>query len=108
MKPLEDATDVLVFLCNRTGGQIPGKIYQYSATNKIILFILDGTDEEKRILKNYFAQFNRYVFCENTVEDISRAIGLIKRKDFDGVCNVSLDCFKAKMIVQNILNGKNG
>lgn len=108
LKPLEDMTDVLVFLCNRTGGQIPGKIYQYSATNKIILFILDGTSEEKGILANYFSQFKRYVFCENTVEDISRAISLIKSKDFDEVYNVSLDCFKAKTIVQNILNGQNG
>ena len=41
LKPIENNTNVLVFLCNRQGGQIPGKIYQYSATNKTILFISD-------------------------------------------------------------------
>ncbi len=78
LKPIEDNTDVLIFLCNRQGGQIPGKIYQYSATDKTILFILDGTDEEKRVLKDFFEPFKRYVFCENTEEDIIRAINLIK------------------------------
>ena len=38
LKPIEDRTNVLVFACNRKGGQIPGKIYQYSATAKTILF----------------------------------------------------------------------
>ena len=108
LKPLEDMTDVLVFLCNKAGGQIPGKIYQYSATNKIILFILDGTCEEKRILKSYFSKYKRYIFCENTEEDISRAIDLIRKKTFDDMCNVPLDCFESKRIVQNILDGRNG
>lgn len=85
LKPIEDKTNVLVFLCNRKGGQIPGKIYQYSATYKTILFILDGTDEEKKVLKSYFEQFNRYIFCENTVEDIECAIKLIENNDFGNV-----------------------
>lgn len=36
LKPIEDKTNVLVFLCNRKGGQIPGKIYQYSATYNVV------------------------------------------------------------------------
>lgn len=71
---LQDQTDVLVHLCNLKGGQIPGKIYHYSATTKPILFILDGTTEEKVIIKEYFRKFNRYHFCDNTKDDILNSI----------------------------------
>lgn len=105
LKPIEDGTNVLIFLCNRKGGQIPGKIYQYSATTKTILFILDGTEEEKTVLKEYFDQFNRYVFCENTVEDIIRAINKIERNCIDGVINRPLNYFTPQKIVEEILCG---
>ena len=103
LKPIEDNTNVLVFLCNRQGGQIPGKIYQYSATDKTILFILDGTDDEQAVLKDYFGKFNRYVFCQNTVEDITRAIRQIESGDIGSVQNVSLDDFEPAKIVKSIL-----
>ena len=70
LNTLQNQTDVLVHLCNLRGGQIPGKIYHYSATTKPILFILDGTSTEKKIIKEYFIKFNRYHFCENIKEDI--------------------------------------
>lgn len=103
LKPIEDNTNVLVFLCNRQGGQIPGKIYQYSATDKTILFILDGTDDEQAMLKDYFGKFNRYIFCQNTVEDITRAIRQIESGDIGSVQNVSLDDFEPAKIVKSIL-----
>ena len=105
LKKIEDKTNVLVFLCNKKGGQIPGKIYQYSATNKIILFILGGTDEEKDIIKDYFKPFNRYVFCENTVEDITRAIMLIENDDFGGINNIPIEEFCPKNTIKKILKG---
>lgn len=82
LKEYEDKTNVLVFVCNLKGGQIPGKIYQYAATNKKVLFILDGTTEEKKILKNYFKQFNRFYFCENQKESIKDTI-IFLEKDSD-------------------------
>lgn len=103
LKPIEDNTNVLVFLCNRQGGQIPGKIYQYSATDKTILFILDGTDDEQDMLKDYFGKFNRYVFCQNTVEDITCAIRQIESGDIGSVRNVPLDDFEPAKIVKSIL-----
>ena len=103
LKPIEDGTNVLVFLCNRQGGQIPGKIYQYSATDKTILFILDGTENEQAVLKDYFGKFNRYVFCRNTVEDITRAIRQIESGDIGSVRNVPLDDFEPAKIVTSIL-----
>lgn len=105
LKPIEDKTNVLVFLCNRKGGQIPGKIYQYSATYKTILFILDGTDEEKKVLKSYFEQFNRYIFCENTVEDIECAIKLIENNDFGNVKNEPIDEFNPAKTIMKVLEG---
>ncbi len=105
LKPIEDRTNVLIFLCNRKGGQIPGKIYQYSATNKIILFIMDGTDDEQRALREYFVQFNRYVFCENNVDSIIKAIRKIENREFGDIENKPLDFFKPERIIENILNG---
>ena len=103
LNPIENGTNVLVFLCNRKGGQIPGKIYQYSATNKIILFIIDGTEEEQRVLKDFFGKFNRYVFCQNTVDDIVRAIRKIEADNLGDVQNVSIDEFNPVRIITNIL-----
>lgn len=108
LRPIEDKTNVLIFLCNRQGGQIPGKIYQYSATNKTILFILDGTPEEKEVLKNYFEKFNRYIFCENTVEDITRAIKDIESGNIGLVTNEPVEAFNPTETVRKILAGENG
>lgn len=105
LKPIEDNTNVLVFLCNRKGGQIPGKIYQYSATNKTILFILDGTEEEQDVLKSYFATFNRYVFCKNTVKDISMAIQQIESGNMKNLANRPLENFNPKETIRKILEG---
>lgn len=74
LEEVQNRTSVLVHLCNLRGGQIPGKIYHYSATTKPILFILDGTEEEKQIIKEYFTQYDRYYFCDNNKDDIEQAI----------------------------------
>ena len=103
LKPIEDGTNVLIFLCNRKGGQIPGKIYQYSATDKTILFIMDGTEEEQAVLKDYFGKFDRYVFCQNTAEDIARAIQRIESGDLGDVKNVPIEAFNPAITIDNIL-----
>lgn len=103
LKPIEDSTNVLVFLCNRKGGQIPGKIYQYSATDKTILFIMDGTEEEQAVLRDYFGKYNRYVFCQNTAEDIARAIRQIESGDLGNVKNEPIEAFNPTVTIENIL-----
>ena len=103
LKPIEDSTNILVFLCNRVGGQIPGKIYQYSATNKTILFILDGTEEEQEVLSEFFVKYNRYVFCQNTRDDIGRAIKLIESRNLGNIKNQPLDEFNPAKTIRNIL-----
>lgn len=103
LKPLEDEANVLIFLCNRKGGQIPGKIYQYSATNKTILFVLDGTEEERTVLRNYFKRFHRYVFCENNKADIVRAIRAIESGNLGDVQVQPLEDFAPSKTVSTIL-----
>lgn len=102
LKEYEDKTNVLVFLCNLKGGQIPGKIYQYSASNKIILFILDGTEEEKKAIKTYFSKFNRYVFCENNEASITSAVRSIERGDFNDTAKC-IDSFFQEKIIEEII-----
>ena len=103
LKPIENETSVLVFLANLHGGQIPGKIYQYSATEKTILFILDGSEDEQNVLLEYFGKFNRYFFCKNTVEDISAAIRRIEKGEFRGIVNRPLKCFSPKEITGKLI-----
>lgn len=105
LRPIEDDTNVLVFLSNLRGGQIPGKIYQYAATYKTVLFILDGTAEEQDVLHSFFGQFHRFVFCNNTVESITDAIGRIERGELGDVVNRPLDDFAPERIIQKILEG---
>ena len=93
-------TKVLLHLCNLHGGQIPGKIYHYSATTKPILFILDGTPEEKNILKNYFSQFDRFYFCDNCAEAILETINKICS---DNRAWTRLDAFSPKTVVGQLL-----
>lgn len=106
LAPIEDATNILVFLCNRGGGQIPGKIYQYSGTNKTILFILDGTEDEKTALREYFEPFNRYVFCDNTQESIFDAIQRIQRGELGEIQNEPVAWFEPEATVRRILEGE--
>ena len=105
LRPIEDETDVLVFLCNRGGGQIPGKIYQYSATAKPILFILDGTEEEQKNLKEYFSQFHRYYFCSNNKDDIIDTVKKIDSGSSEGIISEPINDFTPEQIVKNILEG---
>ncbi len=67
--------DLLICVLNSTGTQIPGKIYHLAGTNKKILIILDGENEEG-ILK-YLRSFNRFYFCKNNTQDIIDTIKYI-------------------------------
>ena len=101
LEQVQDNTDVLVHLSNLRGGQIPGKIYHYSVTRKPILFILDGTEEEKSVLKEHFSRFGRYVFCDNTVDDIVKAMSSIG-KISGNECNPVM-AFTPKIVVSKFI-----
>lgn len=103
LKELQKQTDVLVHLCNLNGGQIPGKIYHYSATTKPILFILDGTAFEKQMIKEYFMKFDRYQFCENNKEDILRGIDVFVR-DIGTFEKKPVIDFSPKNVISEVIN----
>lgn len=102
LERIQQQTSVLVHLCNLQGGQIPGKIYHYSATKKPILFILDGTDEEKKIIIEYFSKYNRYYFCENNKIDIINAIQNIKN-NYTLYQGSIIEDFKPRNVINNII-----
>lgn len=102
LNSVQKNTKVLVNLCNLRGGQIPGKIYHYSATRKPIIFILDGTDKEKIQIKKYFKKYNRYYFCENNEDDISKAIKTFINKEVSLEENILFD-FSPKNIIKKLL-----
>lgn len=102
LKSVQQKASVLVHLCNLRGGQIPGKIYHYSATNKPILFILDGTDEERVILRNYFGQYDRYYFCDNNENSILNTFGIIEKEAISKT-ERPIEQFKPKEVVRTIL-----
>lgn len=102
LREVQDKTSIMVHLSNLKGGQIPGKIYHYSATSKPILFILDGTEAEKMMLKSYFSQFGRYRFCENNKDDIIKAL-----LSFDNKKDVSysaVESFAPKSVVKSFIH----
>lgn len=103
LKDVQEKTSVLVHLSNLYGGQIPGKIYHYSATSKPILFILDGTSEEQEILKDYFGKLNRYYFCENTENSILETINRIETEIGTKRENPVLE-FSPGAVVKTLLN----
>lgn len=102
LEQVQEKTGVLVHLCNLRGGQIPGKIYHYSATNKPILFILDGTEEEIQKIFEYFQPFQRYEFCKNDVDNILDAVGTIKNSIESRVWSPVLE-FSPKEVVRVLI-----
>lgn len=105
LKTYEDKCSIIVVLCNLYGGQIPGKIYQYASTNKIILFILDGNKEEQYEIKKYFSQFKRFIFCENTLKDIDEKIKYINANfEILNSSIVPINSFFPKNIIKELLN----
>ena len=78
---IENESDLLVTILNRSGSQIPGKVYHQAATDKPILIILDGDDPEK--MKGYLQSFDRFYFCKNNKNDILNEICKIRNSNMN-------------------------
>ncbi|MGN9119671.1 hypothetical protein [Turicibacter bilis] len=101
VEEIEEKSNVLVHLSNLYGNQIPGKIYQYSATNKYILFILDGEKKEKEKIKQIFSKYNRYIFCDNNEKDILNTLENINNIE---VINQPIKEFEAHYVAKILLS----
>ena len=98
MRELEKTMDALICICNKNGTQIPGKVYHYSATNKPIIIILDGSERKK--MKEYFDSFNRFIVCENDEKSIKNVLDKLEE---DNTEYVPLDNLLPKNIVKSLL-----
>lgn len=101
---VQEQTDVLIHLCNLRGGQMPGKIYHYSATTKPIIFILDGSEGDVIKIREFFDKYDRYHFCENQSADILRIL-----KSFaaghENMIEEPVDAFQPHRVVEQLLKG---
>ncbi|MBO5239342.1 MAG: hypothetical protein J6B50_11310 [Lachnospiraceae bacterium] len=75
---IEKKSDLIVCVLNKSGTQIPGKIYHSAATDKAILIVLDG--EKQNEMRIYFEKYKRFYMCENELGSISNAILEISEK----------------------------
>lgn len=94
---LEDNANILVMICNLSGNQIPGKIYQFAGTNKPILFVLDGN---KKIFREQFQKYNRFVFCDNDSKSIRENLLKIRNENKK---YLPLEDFDPKIVASKIL-----
>lgn len=95
----EEITDLFICILNSSGSQIPGKVYHDAAYNKPVLVILDG--EYSNEIREYLNQFNRYYFCNNTMEEIVESIKSIREgsKTFEPCRD-----FSAKEVARKVID----
>lgn len=101
LQQIEQECNLRVCICNRSGTQIPGKIYHAAATNTPVLVILDGECAET--IREYFGQFNRFYFCENNAESIATTIKRIAEKPDLNIQLSPVEAFSAKRVAQSII-----
>lgn len=89
VKKLQRSAAALIFIDNLNSTQLPGKLFEYVATGRPVICI--GVAKESPVNEIEFSDYP-IVFCENNVEDISRAIEKIDEiglQDYLGTLNVS-------------------
>lgn len=100
---IEAESDILVVIANSRGSQIPGKVYKYAATDKTILFILDG---EKDKIVDIFGGFNRYIFVDNSIKEIGNLLSkiFIIRSNYN---NEPLSAFSSTVVANDLIKDFN-
>lgn len=72
---LQQQSDVLVVLSSRHSDQIPGKVYEYMATQRPVLYI---TNNQKDEVATLLTQRNRGHVCAFNAESIQAAIEMVR------------------------------
>lgn len=103
---LESKADILACICNRTGTQIPGKIYYVAGYQKPIILILDG--DKSFEMRQFFEQFDRYILCENSKESIETAIAKAKQEISSGKIYQIPREMMPEHIAETVLKGVRG
>ena len=68
------SSDVLVFWGNTTSDQLPGKIFNYLPTRKLIFYIANNSDREKDQAMSVIEDYGNYIYVNN--DEISLESGL--------------------------------
>jgi hypothetical protein len=69
-------TDLLVVVLNKTGTQIPGKLYHLAGINRPILVVVDGDYQDE--MAAFVKGLRRYFVCKNDPQEIAKMIVGIK------------------------------
>lgn len=72
IREYEKKTNLFVCVLNKSGTQIPGKLYHYAAYNKAVLVLEDGEFAEE--MHKFILSFNRYYTCKNDAGKIEECI----------------------------------
>lgn len=72
--------DVLVFFGNSTTDQLPGKIFNYLPTQKLILYILNVKDKDADQAVGIMEDYGNAVVVNNTYEEICLGLKTVKRR----------------------------
>lgn len=101
---IEETANILVTVLNHSCIQIPGKVFYNLNSDKHLLVILDG--EISNEIKDYLSKTNRYVYCENTVESITKVLNEISSKDYEFERKEYLKAYSPYSIAKKILEGE--
>lgn len=99
LEQLEASCEVLVCVLNLKGSQLPGKLYHYAATNKPIIVVVDGENQQKMI--EYLKSFDRFILVNNQEEKIQQ---LMENKPWLNRVYTPSHLLSAKVIAQNIIS----
>lgn len=99
---LEASVNVYVCILNKHGIQIPGKVFYLTDSDKYILVICDGDYKEE--IREYLSSFKRFIFCENTIEDIRRVMREINMEHYS-IDISELYRLSPKYVSKSILDG---
>lgn len=79
LESYERKCEVIICLLNKSGTQIPGKIFHGAGTSKPIIIIKDGEYAEQ--IEGFLGKYNRFIFCENNEKSIRETVeNLLKQE----------------------------
>lgn len=99
-------TEILIVITNKYNDSLPGKIYNYSLSNKPILIILDGNIEIKNFIREYFGKYDKYYFCNNYCDEIVCELNKIRNDIDQGKKFPEILDFNTENVIKKILNQK--
>ncbi len=99
LEPLFASCHVIVCVLNRTGAQIPGKVYHWAESRHHILVTYDTAQAP---VARHLERYERFVFCPNTAEDIMITLKDIRAGRYNHLAR-PCDMLSSKTIARQLL-----